>query len=88
MAGGDEYLDVEALAQYLMMSPNTIRQYVSKGRIPYIKVPGSHLVRFLRSQVDTWMMEGLRAADRIAEGRGRYSGGKHRRAETVKEQGR
>ena len=81
MAGGDEYLDVEALAQYLMMSPNTIRQYVSKSKIPHIKVPGSNLVRFPRSQIDAWMMEGLRATDRVAEGRGDYSGGKNGKTE-------
>lgn len=71
----DEYYDVETVARYLMMSPNTIRQYVSRGRIPYIKVPGSNLVRFLKSQIDDWMMEGSHGAGCVAEKKEEYIGG-------------
>ena len=74
MTTPDEYFDVDAVARYLMMSPNTIRQYVSRGRIPFIKVPGSNLVRFLKSQVDEWMLQGLKCAGQSGRQAARQGG--------------
>ena len=75
MNGSDEYLDTATVAQYLKMSPNTIRQYVSRGRIPFIKVPGSNLVRFSKNQIDQWMMQGVHSVECVAEEKEEYSGG-------------
>lgn len=63
------YLNTEKAAEYLALSPNTLRQYVSRGKIPFIKVPGSNQVRFRREDLDKWMMQGFRAASNVADGK-------------------
>jgi excisionase family DNA binding protein len=64
----DRYMDTETVAEYLMMSPNTIRKWCRKKQIPFIKVEGSKLVRFLKSEIDEWMKRGMR----VAEPQGEY----------------
>ena len=78
----DEYFDVEGVSRYLKVSSHTIRQYVHKGKIPYIKVPGgSNLVRFPKSQIDEWMMQGFHGAEIVAEKKEEYLGGGDGKAE-------
>lgn len=52
------YMKVDQLSVYLDIPVNTLRQYCSKGRIPFIKVPGSNHVRFSREAIDRWMETG------------------------------
>ena len=87
MDGENTYFDVEMLARYLMMSKNTIRQYVSRGKIPFIKVPGSNLVRFSKVAVDEWMMGGLQGAGIVAEATTAYRGDAHGTTKRKKRQG-
>ena len=65
----DRYMDTETVAEYLMMSPNTIRKWVRNRQIPFIKVEGSKLVRFLKSEIDEFMRRGMI----VAEPQGEYN---------------
>lgn len=47
-----DLLDVEGAAEHLDLSTHTIYQYVSKGRIPYLKKGGR--LYFRRSALDEW----------------------------------
>jgi excisionase family DNA binding protein len=49
VAGGDEWLDVEAAARYLGFHVNTIYQMVRDGRLPALRFP----VRIRREDLDT-----------------------------------
>lgn len=40
-------------AEYLRLSPGTLRNKVSEGTIPFVKPGGS--VRFRRAELDRWM---------------------------------
>lgn len=71
----DGYLDVRGVAKYLKMSPHSIRQFVHQKRIPFFKVPGSNLVRFSKSHIRKWMLQGLHGAGVVAEEKEEYSGG-------------
>lgn len=54
----DRLLTVEEAAVLLSVSPKTVRNWVYKGQIPYIKI--SRIVRFKRSELDRWIEEGAR----------------------------
>jgi excisionase family DNA binding protein len=55
-APSDEPLmNVEDLAGYLKIKPQTIRDWVKKGRIPY--EPVNSEIRFRRSVIDKWIDE-------------------------------
>jgi excisionase family DNA binding protein len=47
------FLDVEAVADYLSLSPYTIRTWVKTGRIPFVKLGRS--VRFDLRELDIWL---------------------------------
>lgn len=49
-----EVMDYRDAARYLKLGVTTIQQYVSAGTIPYRKFGAA--VRFLRSELDEWMM--------------------------------
>ncbi|MDR1947927.1 MAG: helix-turn-helix domain-containing protein [Spirochaetaceae bacterium] len=62
----DEVMDYQSLAVYLRVAPGTLRHYVMRKEIPFIKV-GVH-VRFLKSQIDRWL------ADRSQRPKGNRAG--------------
>ena len=43
----------QAAAEYLGVTPLTLRVWVSKRRVPFIKV--GRLTRFLKSDLDAWL---------------------------------
>ena len=51
----DPLLTYSGLATYLHMSQSTLRQYVMRGKIPYLKIAGQRLVRFRKSEIDNWL---------------------------------
>ena len=53
------WLNTPQLARYIELAEDTIRQYVSRRKIPYHKIPGSNQVRFDIEQIDAWMQKGL-----------------------------
>lgn len=48
------WLTVDQLADYLSVSPGTVRNWVSQKYIPYAK--RGRIVRFHRQKIDTWLM--------------------------------
>ena len=52
------YMDINELSRFLAIPVATLRQYCSKGTIPYIRVPGSSHIRFSQVAIDAWMQEG------------------------------
>ena len=58
------YMNIEQLSDYLGGIPvNTLRQWCSRGKIPYIKVPGSNHVVFSSNDVDEWLSHGRRGGN-------------------------
>jgi excisionase family DNA binding protein len=53
--GADEVMDYRALAAYLKLAQGTLRHYVMMRRIPFTRI-GSR-VRFLKSEIDRWLLE-------------------------------
>ena len=51
------WLTPSQLAQYLGLSVNTIYKYVSKGTIPYHRIPNSSKLIFNRMEIDEWILE-------------------------------
>ena len=52
------FLDVKSLSEYILVPENTIRSWIARKSIPFIKVPGSTHVRFLKSDILQWMNQG------------------------------
>jgi len=52
------WLTVDELAVYLSLSKHTIREKCENDSLPYKRIPGSHLLRFRRLQIDQWLEEG------------------------------
>jgi excisionase family DNA binding protein len=65
---GDEVMDYGALAAYLKMAEGTLRHYVMREEIPFAKI-GAH-VRFLKTEIDRWLLE----RNRRPAGRGAVRG--------------
>jgi excisionase family DNA binding protein len=51
----DEVMDYRALAAYIKLAEGTLRHYVMKGTIPFVKI-GAH-VRFLKPEIEKWLLE-------------------------------
>jgi len=49
----DEIMNYRGLSVYLKVAENTLRHWVMKGAIPYIKMGSS--VRFVKKHIDAWM---------------------------------
>ena len=58
----DRLLTVREIARYLAMAPGTIRNRVSAGTIPFVKLPGGQ-VRFRRADIDAWVASGQENGD-------------------------
>ena len=52
------YWNIKDVQEYTKIPENTIRSYIRKRAIPFIKVPGSSHIRFFKDDIDTWMMKG------------------------------
>ena len=50
------WLTPDALSKYLGISKNTIYQYVSRGKIPFHKIPNSSKLLFNRKEIDEWIL--------------------------------
>jgi excisionase family DNA binding protein len=66
---GNEVMDYKALAVYLKMAEGTLRHYVMREEIPFAKI-GAH-VRFLKTEIDRWLLE----RNRRPVGKGAVKGG-------------
>jgi len=53
MNDGQKFMDVEEIAAYLKVSPNTIYWWVATKRIPHHKI--GKLVRFEPERVASWL---------------------------------
>lgn len=52
-----EYLDAKAIAQMLGVKEGTIRMYVFRREIPFIRLSGKKSpLRFSRASIDKWLM--------------------------------
>jgi excisionase family DNA binding protein len=51
----EEVMSYKALAGYLGIAEGTLRHYVMRGEIPFVKI-GAH-VRFLKAEIETWLLE-------------------------------
>lgn len=50
----DRLMTVEETARYLRLSTGTIRNYVSEGRMPFIRI-SRRAVRFRKASIDNWL---------------------------------
>jgi excisionase family DNA binding protein len=66
---GDEVMNYQSLAAYLKMAEGTLRHYVMRGEIPFAKIGAQ--VRFLKGEIDRWLLERNRrpAGKRAVKGR-------------------
>jgi excisionase family DNA binding protein len=64
---GDEVMDYKRLAAYLKMAEGTLRHYVMREEIPFAKI-GSR-VRFLKEEIDRWLLERNRRPGRAGPGK-------------------
>jgi excisionase family DNA binding protein len=58
-------MKVDEVAQCLNISPKTVRNWVYKGKIPYLKVNG--VVRFEISVIEKWITEGRNGNNEVAQ---------------------
>ena len=61
-ATSDVWLDIKELCEYLPNKPKkqTIYGYISASKIPVHKSKGEKKLRFLKSEIDAWLMQGKR----------------------------
>jgi len=52
----EKLLNIKQLSEYLEVSVNTIYSWVSRGKIPFIKLNG--IVRFQLDDINTWIDRG------------------------------
>lgn len=52
-----QLIDVNELAEYLKITVETLYNWISQKKIPYVKV-GSRLVRFDLEKIDEWLEQG------------------------------
>jgi len=52
------WLTARQIADYLGVKVSTVYSWVSDGRVPYHKIPGSHLLRFYVEEIDAWIVSG------------------------------
>jgi excisionase family DNA binding protein len=53
----DEWLDAHQASQWINISKSTIYGMAQKGTIPHVRVPGSPLLRFNRTDIDQWLRQ-------------------------------
>lgn len=59
------WMDVNELADYIGVKESTVYSWVNKRRpnFPYHKLPGSHLLRFNKDEIDIWISSGKQETD-------------------------
>ncbi len=63
----DRFLKAKEIAGLLQVSEGTVKQWVSKGKIPFYKINGA--LRFSESEVEAWTeMKNKGAHQRVAPG--------------------
>jgi hypothetical protein len=69
-----DFIDTEAVAAYLKMSPATVKfwRYQRKGP-PFVRVPGSQQVLYSRGELETWLTAGQIDPAKRKRGRPRKS---------------
>ena len=80
----DEVMDYRELAAYMKLAEGTLRHYVMDRSIPFVKV-GSH-VRFLKREIDKWLLERNRPPTGKLKG-GTGKGGQLPWAEALEDKG-
>ena len=55
-----EFLTVKEVAEMLNLSERTIRDYMKKRIIPYVKLPGGS-IRFPKDEIDKWVETSFRS---------------------------
>jgi excisionase family DNA binding protein len=66
---GNEVMNYQTLGAYLQMAEGTLRHYVMREEIPFVKI-GAH-VRFIKKEIDRWLLE----RNRRPVGKGAVNGG-------------
>jgi excisionase family DNA binding protein len=51
----EQYLNPKELAAKLGTKPGTIYSWVSRGKVPYVKING--LTRFKEKEIQAWLLE-------------------------------
>jgi excisionase family DNA binding protein len=51
----EEYLNPKELAERLHTKLGTIYSWVSRGKVPYVKING--LTRFKQKEIEAWLLE-------------------------------
>ena len=49
------WLTPKQLSKYIGLSQSTIYQYVSRGNIPFHRIPNSSKILFKRTEIDNWV---------------------------------
>lgn len=52
----EKWVNLEDVAEYLSVSPDTIRNWIKSGKLPYYKAGKRY--KFKISEIDTWVREG------------------------------
>lgn len=63
-----DYLQVSDAAEYIGVSPQTLRRWDRDGRLTAVRRPGSGYRYYLRAHLEPFRLEYRRAADAITEG--------------------
>ena len=50
----DNYINIEEAAEYLGVKTSTIRSWIKKKNMPFLRV-GVKLLKFKRSEIDDWV---------------------------------
>jgi excisionase family DNA binding protein len=58
MTTATQWLSVKEAAEYLGVKESTLYAWINQRRIPFHKIPGSHLVRFKVSDLIEWLESG------------------------------
>lgn len=53
-----QWMNVKEAAEFLGVQVSTLYSYISSRRIPFYKIPGSQLVKFKVSDLNSWLESG------------------------------
>ena len=57
------FMDIKTLSEYLNIKTSTLYAWVSRKRIPYIKIGG--LIRFRKEEIDPWVESFRKSSEKI-----------------------
>jgi excisionase family DNA binding protein len=67
MESSTPYMNTEQAAEYVVVSVHTMRQWISRKKIPFIKIPNSNRVLLKKNDLDEWLHQGYHGASIAAE---------------------